>query len=276
MIDKDELFKKIDKIREIVDATKAGPKFYNEVNLRKNRSNDILDDKNKLFHRAGEVLLFGGVPADRIEALIKSGVPKRVFKDWKVSEVAEMDADSWLDANWKKTSTKKRTPLTEDGKKMATIWLPQKIIGIIGVAKIMSRPEWPTSLFKEIPHEFQMNEEIPVFWTKVDALLDKLKELGVPYYKSQTSLLHLLLDLGYPCLKPDSVVMDEAKKFGIVEPHTYTNNKGKVIESYRDEQRRSAVTFFQEYCISRQIKPAMLDLYLLIDGDQTGARQYVK
>jgi hypothetical protein len=267
VVNKDEVYKNIDQIRESVDVRRKEPIFSKEMTLRNNRSNDILDNKDKLFYRAGEVMLYPGVFADRIKSLIESGVPRRVFQEWKVSIVAKMDADTWIKDNWKKT---------DDGKKMAVIWLPNKIKGIIGVAKIMNEPEWPIPLFKAVPHAFQKKEGIPLFWAKFDILWDKLRELGVPYYSSQTTLIHLLLDMGYPCLKPDIIVMSVAKELGIVVPHTYTDKKGKFVESYSDKNRRHTVTFFQEYCINRQIKPAVLDLYLLIHGGQSDAMQYVR
>ncbi len=43
-------------------------------------------------------------------------------------------------------------------------------------------------------------------------LLKVMKNHKVSFFGSNTSLLHLLLEIGYDCAKPDLVVMKVAKK----------------------------------------------------------------
>ena len=86
----------------------------------------------------------------------------------------------------------------------------------------------------------------------------------IPFFQSTTSLLHLLLDLGYDCVKPDLLVMKVAKKLNIVD--SVVGNKNF----------RKTVRLIQEYAIDRKIRPSVVDFYFLIDEGQMGARKFVK
>ena len=90
----------------------------------------------------------------------------------------------------------------------------------------------------------------------------------MPYYKNITTLLHLLLHLGFPCLKPDLIVMTVAAKIGIVAERKNHN-------TYGFKERKLAVKTIQQYCLNRNIKPAVMDLYILIYGGQKDALRYV-
>jgi hypothetical protein len=71
------------------------------------------------------------------------------------------------------------------------------------------------------------------------------------------------MDLGYPCVKPDSVVMNVSKKLGLVP-----SDKG-------DPNLIEAVESIQQYCIVKNMKPSIIDLYFLIYGGQDGVRNLV-
>ena len=105
--------------------------------------------------------------------------------------------------------------------------------------------------------------DIVQFWTCFNQLLKILKSNKVPFFQSTTSLLHLLLDLGYDCVKPDLVVMKVAKKLNIVDSVA------------GDINFRKTVRFIQEYSIDRKIRPSVVDFYFLIDEGQMGAKKFV-
>ena len=44
-----------------------------------------------------------------------------------------------------------------------------------------------------------------------------LEKHKIPFLRSTTTLLHFLLDSGYDCVKPDSVIMDVANYISIVD-----------------------------------------------------------
>ncbi len=127
----------------------------------------------------------------------------------------------------------------------------------------------------EIPTTLNSEEDINKFWKSFNNLVLSLTEKGFPYYKNITSLLHFLSDIGYPCNKPDSVVLKVSKILQIIAPRIRTNKKGKRIEVYSDKLKIEAIHFIQKYCINRNMKPAVVDLYYLIYGGQKGARKYV-
>ncbi len=52
--------------------------------------------------------------------------------------------------------------------------------------------------------------DIPIFWAAFDGLRARLIERDFPFVKERTSLLHLLMELGYDCAKPDSAVLKAA------------------------------------------------------------------
>jgi hypothetical protein len=70
--------------------------------------------------------------------------------------------------------------------------------------------------------------------------------------------------LGYDCVKPDLVVMKVSKKIGIVDEEKAEKNLIKTVR------------VIQEYSIERKIKPAVIDLYFLIDEGQLDAKKYVE
>ena len=70
--------------------------------------------------------------------------------------------------------------------------------------------------------------------------------------------------MGYDCVKPDLVIMKVAKKIGMIEKQSGEKNLTK------------AVKMIQEYSLSRNIRPPVIDLYFLIDGGQAGAKKFVK
>lgn len=79
-------------------------------------------------------------------------------------------------------------------------------------------------------------------------------------------LCHLLKELGYPCMKPDSGVLASAASLGIVA----------TKRNYNDSDRRVAVETLQRCCIPLRTEMAVLDLYLLINGGMLWARQFVR
>jgi hypothetical protein len=66
----------------------------------------------------------------------------------------------------------------------------------------------------------------------------------------------------YDCIKPDSAVMKVSKNLGIVNKESGDINFTKTVRT------------IQEYSIERNLRPAVLDLYFLIEGRQTDANKY--
>ena len=94
-------------------------------------------------------------------------------------------------------------------------------------------------------------------------LKEKLLEIEVPFISSTTTLLHLLLELGYNCVKPDRVIMKVSKEIGIVN-----SEKG-------EKNLKLATKSLQYYSIITGISSQIIDLYFLVYGKQTGAIKFI-
>ena len=116
-----------------------------------------------------------------------------------------------------------------------------------------------------IPERMRALEDVPRFWQAFDALLGDLTRRGIPFFGSTTSLCHLLMVLGFPCNKPDSAVMAAASALRIVPAR----------RSHSDEELRRVVRAVQEYSIIRGTRPAVVDIYFLIRGGQSGEEKSV-
>jgi hypothetical protein len=115
-----------------------------------------------------------------------------------------------------------------------------------------------------IPHKIDTLYDIDQFWIAFKDLKKTLNDKKVPFIRSTTTLLHLLLHIGYDCVKPDSAVMKASLKFGIVEQDTGEKNLHRTVRT------------IQEYSVLNNLRPAELDFYFLIHGGQAWASQFVK
>lgn len=79
----------------------------------------------------------------------------------------------------------------------------------------------------------------------------------MPFMGNITTLLHMLLEMGYDCIKPDRILLKFANEVGI-------SNKKRFVR------------VLQEYSLYKNIKPSIVDLYLLIYGGQLSAKHFVK
>ena len=91
-----------------------------------------------------------------------------------------------------------------------------------------------------------------------------MKNVKMPFYQSSTTLLHLLMMLGFDCIKPDTIVMRVA-----------IEELGIVGSEKRENDRIGVVRDIQDYSVNNKIKPSIVDFYLLIEGGQTWARKFV-
>ena len=113
----------------------------------------------------------------------------------------------------------------------------------------------------QIPHRIRNATHLDQFWQCFNALQSDLRRREMPFFRSTTSLLQLLLDLDYDSVKPDLIVMRLARRIGIVDRET------------GERAFRQCVRFLHEYSISKSCRAAELDLALLAFGGQTGAGQ---
>ena len=87
-----------------------------------------------------------------------------------------------------------------------------------------------------------------------------LRQREMPFFRSTTSLLQLLLDLDFDSVKPDLIVMRLARRIGLVE------------RELGEPHFRAATKAIQRYAIERGLRARSLDLAMLAFGGQTGTR----
>lgn len=114
--------------------------------------------------------------------------------------------------------------------------------------------------------QLKASEDVPRFWLAFDALLADLTRREIRFFGKTTSLCHLLMVMGFPCNKPDRVVMNVASALGIV----------RARKTHSDAELRQVVRAIQEYSVIRATRPGLVDLYFLIRGRQTGVETTVR
>ena len=119
------------------------------------------------------------------------------------------------------------------------------------------------TLLSDIPKGLKSKTDVESFWKGFNDLKKIMGDVKMPFFRSSTSLLHLLLHIGFPCIKPDLIVMRVAKKIGIVD---FEKGERNLLQS---------VKVIQLYSVDKDIKPSIVDLYLLIYGGQRWAMQFV-
>lgn len=251
MTETEEIFTKIDKIIETVDRYKIEPLFSDEKNKRQNKIvSKILNDNEILKTLAYLIAYSQNSNSEIVEQVLKSGKFDKAFSNFKIEDVIKLNPCDIADNHWNSIKG-----IRQQAKLFHIVSLARKIKNIGSFADILYQTN--------IPKIIQSQNDIYDFWNGFDQLLLTLKNNKIPFFQSTISLLHLLLDIGYDCVKPDLVVMKVAKKLNIVDSET------------GDKNFRKTVRFIQEYSVDRQIRPSIVDFYFLIDEGQMGAKKFV-
>ena len=145
----------------------------------------------------------------------------------------------------------------------------RKIANIIKVANVLLAIEQEYGSFMQmlnsfaVPRQLHSQADIELFWRSFGRLKAQLVQYGMPYFASTTSLLHLLLSLGYDCVKPDSAVQKAARQIGVVSSTTGDENLVKIVRT------------LQEYAVARGIRTSVVDFYFLVYAGQSWGRGFV-
>lgn len=248
---KEKTFQKIDQLIQKIDQFKNEPLFTDERNKRQNKFFSPFQNDDEILKEFSYLIAYSQNANSKIvEDVLKSGKFEKAFHDFIIDEVVELNPCDIADQHWRSIQG-----IRQQAKLFHIVSLARKIKNISSFAEILNS--------NQIPKMICCENDIVQFWTGFDQLLKILKSNKIPFFQSTTSLLHLLLDIGYDCLKPDLVVMKVAKKLNIVDSVT------------GDKNFRKTVHFIQEYSISRKVRPSVVDYYFLIDEGQMGARKFV-
>lgn len=251
MTDIEIRYQKIDRIITDVNSYKIDPAFTDELESRNARLAPAKLTDEKLLEIFTTLIAFSGqAPSDKVREILDTDIFRTMFENFNVERVALQNPCDLVDAYWDRVS-----PIRYQTKLFQIVMFARRIRRIGSLSSLLTKSKIPDRLYSKT--------DIDLFWSGFDNLQLCLKKAKVSYLKETTTLLHYLLDTGFDCVKPDLVVMKVAKKIGIVE-----SDKG-------DRNFRSAVRTLQEYCIDRQIRPSVIDLYFLIDEGQKEAKKLV-
>jgi hypothetical protein len=247
----EKTFQKIDELIQKIDQFKIEPLFTDERKKRQNKTFSPFLNDDEILKKFSYLIAYSQNANSKIvEDVLNSGKFDKAFHDFKIDEVIKLNPCDIADQHWNSIQG-----IRQQSKLFHIVSLARKIQNIGSFAEILNN--------NQIPKTISSESDIVQFWAGFDQLLKILKTNKIPFFQSTTSLLHLLLDIGYDCVKPDLVVMKVAKKLDIVDSVT------------GDKNFRKTVRFIQEYSISRKIRPSVVDFYFLIDEGQMGARKFV-
>ena len=250
-----ETFDYIDLIRKKVDAAKKEPEFSQERRKRKKRTRASLKSDRDVLRKFAELIASSqNARSASVNDMLSKGKFEEAFCGFEVRKVRTLEPADVENTYWHAISA---------------IRFKRKIGAIINSAKLLPSIQTEYGSFTgliertEIPARLRSVDDVEKFWQGFDCLLRILKEKKMPFFGRTTSLLHFLLSVGYDCAKPDKIVMKVAKEGDMIPSETGEQNMRKVVRN------------IQLYCVDRQIRPSVVDLYFLIYGKQTAFRQFV-
>lgn len=246
-----QIEKKLDNIIDRVNKFKIEPNFGNDYNERANRKILTINNESELLKIFVRLIAFSSqAKSDLVKDLLNRKVLDKVFANYNVDLVAKMNPCDLVDDYWEEC-----TVIRQRTKFFQIVMFARLIKRNKSILSLLTNPNLPTSI-KSV-------KQIDDFWIGFKELQTSLRDVKTPFLRETTTLLHFLLDNGYFCIKPDSAVMKASLNLKIVDKVSGETN---FIE---------AVKFFQNYALKNKMKPAVLDLYLLIDGRQKEAQKLV-
>ena len=139
-----------------------------------------------------------------------------------------------------------------------------KIFQIVTIARRINSNKFDYNVFNNLPKKIESKDDFDLFWVQFKIIQNNFKKSKIPFFQSTTTLLHLLMEMGFYCVKPDVIVMKIASEIGIVNKEM--NNKNFI----------EVVKILQEYSINKNIKPSIIDLCFLIKGNQKSTTKFFK
>lgn len=231
----------------------ATPGWHQEMGYRTRRSSrPIPSDQKIMRHFCVAIAYSQGARSAQISSLIEKPVFSAAFADFDPVALARRKPEDILKTYWPQ---------------LGYFRFKGKICQIVQCAQVLNGIAREHSSFArylknfQIPQRIRTAEQLGQFWSQFDLLQQDLQSRQMPFFKSTTSLLQLLLQLDFDAIKPDLIVMRLARRLGIVERET------------GDRAFRQCVRFLQEYSVKKFCRAAELDWAMLAFGGQSGAGQ---
>ncbi len=229
------------------------PTGHAEFARRQRRSFSTLPNDHAIMRSICVAIAYSqGARSAQIKSLTATTVFKQVFAGFDPVRLARRNPKHIVDRYWNR---------------LGHFRFRAKISQIVECAKVLNEIIRDFGSFASylesvgIPRRIRSHTDLDQFWRQFDELQHDLKRRRMPFFRSTTSLLQLLLDLDYDSVKPDLIVMRLARRIGIVKRET------------GDRAFRECVRFLQAYSIGKSCRAAELDLALLAFGGQSRAGQ---
>lgn len=263
-----EILEIIDEIISTINKYRVDPGFKDEIRRRKSRNPDHVKSDSEVLRLIASLIAYSqNAKSGSVGRMLGSGTFDMIFHHFNVGMVANADENKIINKYWK---TKKDCINNETWNQLTVIRQQRKIYSIIQCAKAMQDIQNKYGSFHgflsqyKLPKDLKSINDMENFWSTFNDIKNKLQNVRMPFISKTTTLLHLLMDLGYPCMKPDLVVMKVSEELGLVDSNKGERNLIKAIKAV------------QIYHIQTQMKPSIVDLYFLIWGGQDGVKGLVK
>jgi hypothetical protein len=241
-------------IRKMVDHINSyvTPLFQEEYTQRNERRPlDRLGPDDELRRIAIVFAYSGGVQATPVTRMIKAGDYDYAFANFNVDAVRQMNPCDIYDQYWPRIK-----PIKNENKLLWLVRAARVLANGHSILKFL--------IMSDVPASVRSSTDIERFWSGLKKVSKALKKAHLSGMQSVTSQLHFLMGLGYDCVKPDRIVMDVAQTLG-------------MVNSERNEKDFILVTRLLQNCaIELGIRPAILDMYFLIQGRHTDARAWTR
>lgn len=219
--------------------------------LRSN-SRNLPDDRGMMRIFAVAIAYSQNARSKQVGVLIETEEFRRAFAEFDPAKLARMRPGVILDRHWPHLSSMRFRGKVDRIVRCAEV--------LCGIQKEFGSFAVYLRSFR-IPQRLRRSDDLDAFWERFDLLRADLRQREMPFFRSTTSLLQLLLDLDFDSVKPDLIVMRLARRIGIVD------------QENGESALRECVRSIQEYSIGRSRRAAVLDLALLAFGGQSGASQ---
>ncbi|MBK7652063.1 MAG: hypothetical protein IPJ20_16945 [Flammeovirgaceae bacterium] len=251
MSNQEALFNRIDDLIKAVNQFKNEDDFTTEFTNRKNKNViEFKDSSEELRNLANLIVYSQNSNSKLVEQVIASGNLDTAFANFDMDKVTELNPCDIADNHWNAIKG-----IRQQAKLFHIVSLARKIKSLGSLSNVINQVG--------IPNQVMSQSDIEEFWVAFNRLQKEMKRSKIPFFQSTTSLLHLLMDWGYDCVKPDLVVLNISKQL-------------EIIESTKGEQNfRRTVRVVQEYSVDRKIRPSVIDFYFLIAGGQMAAKKFV-
>ena len=241
----------LDEIRPICEQV-GTEQWRTELAPRlKSNSRRLPDDRGMMRIFAVAIAYSQNAQSKQVSVLIETDEFCQAFADFDPAKLAREKSSVILGRHWASLSS-----MRFRGKVERIVQCAQVLCGI--QKKFGSFTLYLRSF--KIPQRLLSGDDFDAFWERFDLLRADLWQREMPFFRSTTSLLQLLLDLDFDSVKPDLIVMRLARRIGLVE-----REKG-------EPHFRAATKGIQRYAIERGLRACSLDLVMLAFGGQTGMR----